>query len=531
MSSTLSYESSHLPQLSRYETLFSYLTNGANVNGDDEMENTLLHVTIIHNKDQEENNETMIELLLDKGADINRENKFGETPLYVAIWHSNYKAVFQLLKAGASLVFKRENALHLAAEVGYVPNVELLLSSKQFQSNKNLVNALDYDGYSPSFRAALTGHKFSLKLLALAGGDLSFKVKDRTIMEVIFDEITTPEDWFLDLLDEGITCELDPQKHAYVVDLKVLAPETNERQLEVLVDLIGAANLEEENVVLQHPLIEFLLILKWSKLCYFYYYVLITYTIFALSLSFYGSSMNRMIGGCDGCNEESFFFDIVMYRGVAIVSGFLIACHNGLQCLLNPKKFLKFDNIITVLSLVTAIIVAVVGENVGQLREITKPDWILQVLSVLLLFVWMELMSLLGKLPALGYYAIMFTTVLKNVLKVLAIFVCLLLGFALSFSIQFHNSPQFSSPWKALVKTTVMMAGEFEYSELYSTSEKDNEYASVLSRILFLMFIILNSIVLMNLMIALAASDIQTLQIQSHARKMKKQAYFLYHMI
>lgn len=108
---------------------------------------------------------------------------------------------------------------------------------------------------------------------------------------------------------------------------------------------------------------------------------------------------------------------------------------HSFQCLLNPKKFLKFDNIITVLSLVTAIIVAVVGENVGQLRgiyhsllkktfysllflEITKPDWILQVLSVLLLFVWMELMSLLGKLPALGYYAIMFTTVLKNVLKV-----------------------------------------------------------------------------------------------------------------
>lgn len=38
-------------------------------------------------------------------------------------------------------------------------------------------------------------------------------------------------------------------------DLSVLAPESNERQLEVLVDLIGAANLQEENVVLQHPLI------------------------------------------------------------------------------------------------------------------------------------------------------------------------------------------------------------------------------------------------------------------------------------
>ncbi|XP_044747682.1 uncharacterized protein LOC123308931 isoform X2 [Coccinella septempunctata] len=417
MPNTSSHQSSHLPNIICIESLIQYLDDGGDVNQTDEMGNTLLHVTIFHNKAEKKKNEEIIEVLLGRGANPNLENKFGETPLYVAIWHSNNSAVANLLKAGAELVFQRENALHLAAEVGYVPNVELLLASSQFQSNTSLVNTLDYDGYSPAYRAALTGHKFSLKLLALAGADLSFKIKDRTIMEVIFDEITRPEDWFVDLLDEGITCEVDAQTHSYVVDLKVLAPNTNERQLEVLVDLIGAANLQEENVVLQHPLI-----------------------------------------------------------------------------------------------------------------ESDAPDWVLQVISVLLLFLWMELMSLLGRLPVLGYYAIMFTTVLKNVLKVLSIFICLLLGFALSFSIQFHNSPEFSNPWKALVKTTVMMAGEFEYSDLYSNTDSDNIYALILSRFLFLMFIVLNSIVLMNLMIALAASDIQTLQVQSHARKMKKQAYFLYHM-
>ncbi|XP_044747681.1 transient receptor potential channel pyrexia-like isoform X1 [Coccinella septempunctata] len=530
MPNTSSHQSSHLPNIICIESLIQYLDDGGDVNQTDEMGNTLLHVTIFHNKAEKKKNEEIIEVLLGRGANPNLENKFGETPLYVAIWHSNNSAVANLLKAGAELVFQRENALHLAAEVGYVPNVELLLASSQFQSNTSLVNTLDYDGYSPAYRAALTGHKFSLKLLALAGADLSFKIKDRTIMEVIFDEITRPEDWFVDLLDEGITCEVDAQTHSYVVDLKVLAPNTNERQLEVLVDLIGAANLQEENVVLQHPLIEFLLILKWAKLCYFYYYVLCTYTIFALSLSLYGSSLNKMIGGCDECDEASFHFGITMYRGMAIVSGFLIFCHVALQSLLNPKKFLKFDNLLTAISLIAAIVVAVVGENFGHLRESDAPDWVLQVISVLLLFLWMELMSLLGRLPVLGYYAIMFTTVLKNVLKVLSIFICLLLGFALSFSIQFHNSPEFSNPWKALVKTTVMMAGEFEYSDLYSNTDSDNIYALILSRFLFLMFIVLNSIVLMNLMIALAASDIQTLQVQSHARKMKKQAYFLYHM-
>lgn len=36
--------------------------------------------------------------------------------------------------------------------------------------------------------------------------------------------------------------------------------------------------------------------------------------------------------------------------------------------MLNPKKSIKFDNLLTLVSLVTAIIVAVVGENVGHLR-------------------------------------------------------------------------------------------------------------------------------------------------------------------
>ncbi|KAL3267506.1 hypothetical protein HHI36_011629 [Cryptolaemus montrouzieri] len=517
--------SEHYPHLENIDILVQFLDNGGDINARDEKGYTLLHVAMLSKK---ANIQTIIGILLERGANIHSESLAGETPLYLAIWYSNEIAVAILLEAGAELTFRRENALHLAAQIGYIKNVELLLASPK--CNRELVNALDDDGCSPAYRAAITGHKFSLKHLARAGADLSFKYRDRSIMEVIFDEITRPEDWVVDLLDEGITCEVGSQKHSYVVDLSILAPETNERQLEVLVDIIGAANLQEENVVLQHPLIEFLLILKWYKLCYFYYYVLCTYAIFALSLSLYGFSLNRMMGSCNDCESKKYYVGIDIYRYIATLSGFLIFCHVGFQCIHNPKKIIKFDNLLTMGSLITSIFVAVVGENFTELSESSAPDWILQVISVLLLFVWMELMGLLGRLPVFGYYAIMFTTVLKNVLKVLSIFICLLLGFALSFSIQFHKSSQFSNPWKALVKTTVMMAGEFEYADLYDGEEAEPKFSLVLSRFLFLMFIVLNSIVLMNLMIALAASDIQSLQVQSHARKMKKQAYFLYHM-
>lgn len=122
----------------------------------------------------------------------------------------------------------------------------------------------------------------------------------------------------------------------------------------------------------------------------------------------------------------------------------------------------------------------------------------------------------------------MFHKVLKNFLfQVLLAFICLVIGFALSFSIQFYNYEQFKDPWRALVKTTVMMMGEFEYADLFADKTMESERGPPTSRILFLMFIILTSIVLMNLMVGLAVSDIQTLQTESHARKLEKQADFL----
>lgn len=85
-------------------------------------------------------------------------------------------------------------------------------------------------------------------------------------------------------------------------------------------------------------------------------------------------------------------------------------------------------------------------------------------------------------------------------------FICLVIGFVLCFCIQFPKNNQFSNPWQSLVKTVVMMAGEFEYSELF---EDEDQKVLVTSRFVFLLFILLSTIVLMNLMVGLAVSDIQ----------------------
>lgn len=46
------------------------------------------------------------------------------------------------------------------------------------------------------------------------------------------------------------------------------------------------------------------------------------------------------------------------------------------------------------------------------------PQWILHCISLAILLAWMQMMLLIGRLPMCGYYALMFSTVLKNILKV-----------------------------------------------------------------------------------------------------------------
>ena len=110
--------------------------------------------------------------------------------------------------------------------------------------------------------------------------------------------------------------------------------------------------------------------------------------------------------------------------------------------------------------------------------------------------------------------------------QVLLAFICLIVGFALSFSVLFHGNDQFHDTWRALVKTVVMMMGEYEYGDLFSDemNQRDDtngekNFLHVTGRIVFLIFVVLASIVLMNLMIGLAVNDIQGLEKEVSSRE------------
>ena len=133
---------------------------------------------------------------------------------------------------------------------------------------------------------------------------------------------------------------------------------------------------------------------------------------------------------------------------------------------------------------------------------------------------------MIGRLPLFGIYVQMFTTVAKNFFKFLAAYFCLLIAFALSFAVLFPNYQSFNG--NALVKVLVMMAGEIEYENF--VYENGSALYPGTSHMMILFFVVLISIILMNLLVGLAVSDIQGLQKSAGLDRLVRQTELISHI-
>lgn len=94
--------------------------------------------------------------------------------------------------------------------------------------------------------------------------------------------------------------------------------------------------------------------------------------------------------------------------------------------------------------------------------------------------------------------------------------------------IQFHSEIPFDGPWAAFVKTMVMMTSEFDYVALFDEQHtKELATSLIVVRLIFVVFLILAAIVLMNLMVGVAVNDINDLEVLGNIRRLVKQVEFL----
>ena len=176
--------------------------------------------------------------------------------------------------------------------------------------------------------------------------------------------------------------------------------------------------------------------------------------------------------------------------------------------------FFNWENWVQLTIILDVILISFHRDPLPSLEQYSPlvEHWQHHFAAIGVFLVWGELMLMIGRLPTFGIYVQMFTTVAKNFSKFLAAYFCLLVAFALSFCVLFPNYQSFNVPFPAaIVKTLVMMAGEIEYENFIY--ENGDALFSFTGHLMILIFTVLVSIILMNLLVGLAVSDIQVMTI------------------
>lgn len=288
--------------------------------------------------------------------------------------------------------------------------------------------------------------------------------------------------------------------------------------------VVGASELLQETTVLQymskshelkhllkHPVIMTFLFLKWYHIRFFFYINL------ALYLSFFVSLLTYIMIGYNHITKTD--HPIILNASLVVLSItfiILLLRELGQMIIYKLRYFMIFENWIElVLLFVTATL----------LVQHSKDTTIRQFSAVAIVLSAIELLLLIGQFPCLSTNIMMLRTVSYTFFKLLLWYSILLLAFAFSFYTLFQETSEegngaiknetkdedeeqnfFLDPGMSLLKTIVMLTGEFDAGSI-----KFNSYP-IISHLIFVSFVFLIAIVLFNLLNGLAVSDTQIIK-------------------
>ena len=166
----------------------------------------------------------------------------------------------------------------------------------------------------------------------------------------------------------------------------------------------------------------------------------------------------------------------------------VLRLHNNI-----PGFSIHRDNLYPLLDLITPIL----GFLVVTIRS-------REVTSLLVLFSSWQFMRMLTIFPRVGKNIFITFQVTQTILELLLSYVVALFAFTITFHILL-TEPPFDNLGDTFIKIVMMLLGEVEFGHL-----KD---ISWLTKLIFLAFVILMSIVLINLVIGLSISDVVALRL------------------
>nr|QDR50967.1 water witch-2 trpa [Heliconius melpomene] len=476
-----------------------------------------------------------VELLLSEGAQANVRNYRGFTALHLAARCSSLECVEVLLRDGSADPnaedHDKRTPLHAAiCHSDRACDIIEMLVSWGAQTNKK-----DEYGYSPLHLAAMDGLTQCVETLIILGADVTSKSKKgHSALNVIVRKTPKSLSILRHNLDSGISLSRSTEGNEEVqieFDFGKLLKYSYPREITYLNSLID----EGQKDILQHPLCAAFLFMKWRKIRKFYLARLIFCFLFVTFLSIY--VLTAVVKTCDGvnskkygvpnelCQKQSLLGDILEDNPIEFERWVLI----GITAFEIVRKlagitgyssmyqyFTSFENLMEWFVLL----------SVFSLYNIQKEyGWQNHVGGYAVLGAWTNLMLMMGQLPMFGDYVAMYQKVLTEFLKLLLAYICLLLGFTICFCVVFPNEEMFSNPLMGFISTLSMMVGELNLNILINDPILDDPplISELSCQMIFILFLMFVTIILMNLLVGIAVHDIQGLRKTAGLSKLVRQ--------
>ncbi|XP_068698482.1 transient receptor potential cation channel subfamily A member 1-like isoform X2 [Montipora foliosa] len=158
--------------------------------------------------------------------------------------------------------------------------------------------------------------------------------------------------------------------------------------------------------------------------------------------------------------------------------------------------------------------------------------WVTGIVAIFVCYA--NMMLFLRRYRLFGTYIAMYVEVTQTVVKVMAVFVFLVLGFALVFYILFQEQIGFHKVAHSILRVLVMMIGELDFGAIFIDTMEENSrdhqnplnpFPSIGFLFLFICLFLL-TVALMNLLVGLAVGDIETIQKYATINRMEIQLQY-----
>ncbi|XP_037890056.1 transient receptor potential channel pyrexia [Glossina fuscipes] len=462
-----------------------------------------------------------VRLLLEHGADVDCRNGSYQTPLHLACFSQSLETLDLLIKHGADVnaVYRDgRTALHAAMVKRWrcLDCCNILL-----RAGAN-VNKADNYGFTPLHTAASSELSNCVYAFIEHGADVTART-DGNVSALSFIVRSTPEviPKFMNKMDASIKVydhEIGDVNCEIILDFRLLVPpgalERGETELLLCLIEVGQKRF------LMHPLCETFLFLKWRRIRKFYLMSVLYHALYVILFTMYivGVYAHHCVKN-QKCQAP---IHIVPVGYFVIVLNLILMAKELFQMAHGLQGYAKYWENWLQWSIIFGVLLCVTPEILVVDALATVPIWQHHVAAIVVLLVWLELMMLIGRFPIFGVYVQMFTKVAVNFGKFLMAYICLLIAFGLSFSVLFNDYKAFRNITWSLLKSIVMMSGELEFEDIFY-GDVEVQYP-VTSHFIFLSFVLLVTVILTNLMVGLAVSDIQGLQVCATLDRLVRQA-------